>query len=107
MPITVPRGKSDEIIERMIETLRVYQADHPDARIDLYRLNSVSVRIRIIDAGFAEQTRAERSRAVWRYLDALDDDVQADISALILLAPDETQNSLMNLEFEDPSPLLL
>lgn len=107
MAITVTRGKSDAIIDRLVDTLRTYQADHPDARIDLYRLNSVSVRIRIIDEGFAGQTRAERSRAVWRYLDALDDDVQGDISALILLAPDETQNSMMNLEFEDPSPLLL
>lgn len=107
MAITVTRGKPDAIIDRLVETLRTYQADHPDARIDLYRLNSVSVRIRIIDAGFAEQTRVERSRAVWRYLDALDDEAQADISALILLAPDEPQNSMMNLEFEDPSPLLL
>jgi stress-induced morphogen len=104
MAITVSRGKADEAINQMIETLRVYQADHPKARIDLYRQNSVSVRIRVIDPDFTGTTRSERSRAVWKYLDALSDDAQSDISSLILLTPEETARSLANLEFEDPTP---
>lgn len=104
MAITVPRGKQDEIIDQMIKVLEAHQADHPKARIELYRYNRFSARIRIIDADFADQTRAERSKAVWKYLGALDDEAQADISSLILLAPDETGISLMNLEFDDPTP---
>jgi hypothetical protein len=104
MAITVSRGKADKAINQMIEVLKVYQADHPAARIDLYRRNPVSVRIRIIDPSFAGATRSERSRAVWKYLDALSDDAQADISAVILLTPEETEKSLANLEFEDPTP---
>jgi hypothetical protein len=48
-------------------------------RIDLYRQTPVSVRIRIIDPSFAATTRSERSKAVWKDLDALSDDAQADI----------------------------
>jgi hypothetical protein len=106
MAITVSRGKPDKAINQMIDALRAYQADHPRARIDLYRLNSVSVRIRILDPDFAGATLSERSKAVWKYLDAsaLSDDAQADISSLILLTPEETETSLANFEFENPSP---
>jgi hypothetical protein len=34
--ISILRGDSDEVIDRMIEALRAYEAAHPKARIDLY-----------------------------------------------------------------------
>lgn len=104
MSITVARGKQDKILDQIIEALRSYQNDHPHARIELYRYNKFSVRIRITDAGFAGQTRSERSKAVWKYLEPLDDEAQADITSLILLAPGESGISLTNLEFDDPTP---
>jgi hypothetical protein len=39
MSIRIPRGKSDEVIDRIVEALRGYEADHPCAQIDLYRQN--------------------------------------------------------------------
>jgi stress-induced morphogen len=102
--ITIPRGKTDPVLERIVDALRSYESDHPEARIDLYRQNVVSVRVRIIDPSFAGSSRVERHRTVWRYLDALDEDVQSDISTLILLAPGETKSSFANMEFEDPVP---
>lgn len=107
MAIRIPRGKSDAVIEGMIEALRAYEADHPDAQIDLYRQNSVSVRVRIIDPSFHGQTRVERSDRAWRYLDTLSDEVIADLSSLTLLTPEETKTSFANMEFEDPVPSIL
>jgi stress-induced morphogen len=104
MSINVPRGSIDEVMARIIEALRSYETDHPAARIDLYRQNSVSIRVRVIDPDFAGQTKVERHRTVWNSLNRLSDDDQADISTLILLTPDETQRSFANMEFEDPVP---
>jgi len=56
------RGKPDEVINRIIEALRAYEADHPNARIDLYRQNSVSVRVRIIDSDLAGLNKVECRR---------------------------------------------
>ena len=104
MPVNISRGESDGVIERMIEALRTYEADHPKSRIDIYRQNSVSVRVRIIDSDFADQSKIERSKEVWKYLNSLPDEVQSDLSTLILLTPEETSRSFANLEFEDPIP---
>jgi stress-induced morphogen len=104
MSINIPRGRSDAIIEGIIESLRAYEADHPNAQIDLYRQNPVSVRVRIIDPDFACHDRVERHKNVWKYLDSLEEETQSDISSLILLTPDETKKSFANFEFEDPVP---
>jgi stress-induced morphogen len=107
MAIRVPRGESDASLESIKKALQSYQEDHPSAEIELYRQNSVSIRIRIIDPDFAGINRAERNDKVWKYLDAISDDEQGDISMLVLLTPDETSRSMANLEFEDPVPSLL
>ena len=104
MAIHILRGRSDAILEAIIDALRAYEADHPEARIDLYRLNAVSVRVRIVDPSFANMTKVERSKRVWKYLDALSDEVQSDLSTLILLTPEETKKSFANVEFDDPVP---
>ncbi len=107
MAIRIARGHSDEVIERIIDAFRAYETDHPNSQIDLYRQNSVSVRVRIIDPDFAGESKVSRSKEVWKYLDSLPDEVQSDLSALILLAPEETKMSFANLEFEDPVPSAL
>ena len=104
MAINIPRGKSDEVIDRIIGALRPYEADHPQARIDLYRQNSVSVRVRIVDPDFAGQGKPQRSLQAWSYLEKLPEVEQGDISTVILLTPDETEMSFANLEFDDPIP---
>jgi stress-induced morphogen len=104
MGIKVARGKSDEIIERIMAALRPYLDHHPHAEIDLYRQNSVSVRVRIIDSAFLGMSRADRSDKVWKYFEGLIDDDQSEISSLILLTPDETEQSIANFEFNNPVP---
>jgi stress-induced morphogen len=107
MAINIPRGTTDKTLEEIVGVLRNYEADHPEAKIDLYRQNPVSVRVRIIAPDFVGQNKVERNELVWRYLDKLSNDTQSDISALILLTPDETAKSFANLEFEDPVPSIL
>jgi len=102
--INIPRGKSDEVIEKIIGVLRGYEADHQGAQIDLYRQNPVSVRIRIIDPAFRGQGKPQRSQQAWRYLVQLPEEVQSDISTVLLLTPDETKMSFANFEFDDPVP---
>lgn len=104
MAINVSRGKSDDVLDAIIAALQPYQTDHPQARIDLYRQNAVSVRLRIIDPEFAGQGRPQRSQSVWQHLGQLPDEVQSDISTVLLLTPDEAGRSFANMEFEDPVP---
>lgn len=104
MAIGIPRGKTDQIIDRIIGVLESYAADHPDAQIDLYRQNPVSVRLRIIDPDFAGLGKPQRHQQAWKYLEQLPEEVQSDISTVLLLAPAEMKNSFANFEFEDPIP---
>ena len=104
MPITIPRGKTDAVIDAIIEALHAYEADHPRAWIDLYRQNSVSVRVRIIDPDFAGQNKPQRSQNAWRYLEHLPEEAHSDISTVLLLTPDEAKASFANFEFDDPIP---
>jgi len=104
MAISIPRGQSDETIEKIAGGLRTYEANHPKAKIDLYRQNPVSVRVRIVDPHFAGKSKSERSQEAWKYLDNVPDEAHSDISTLILLTPDELTKSFANMDFEDPIP---
>jgi len=104
MAVNIPRGQSDDVIGQIVSVLRRYEADHPRAQIDAYRQNPVSVRVRIIDPELSGRSKPQRSQQVWNYLNELPDDVQGDISTVLLLAPHETVRSFANFEFDDPSP---
>jgi hypothetical protein len=49
-------------------------------------------------------SKPQRSQRAWQYLDTLTEDVQSDISTVLLLTPDETALSFANLEFDEPIP---
>ena len=98
------RGSSDDILEQMVPVLRMYRQAHPRAQIVLYRQNSYSVRIRIVDPDFRGLEKSERHAEAWRYLEQLPHDVISEISMLVLLAPGEEGRSVVNWEFDDPIP---
>jgi len=104
MSIDIPRGAHDPTIDQIIEALRGYEREHPRAKIDLYRQNSASIRIRIIDPELSGISKAQRHRLALGYLGALSDDTQGEIGLLLLLTPDETTMSFANFEFDDPIP---
>jgi stress-induced morphogen len=101
------RGSDDETLHLIEQALQTYEEQHPDAQIELYRQNSISVRIRVIDPAFAGLEKSDRHAAVWEHLEKLPEDVQSDVSMVVLLAPEEAKLSLANLEFEHPSPSLI
>jgi hypothetical protein len=98
------RGDRDATIDLLAQALERYDAEHPGSQVVIYRQNSVSVRVRIVDPGFASSSRAERHEAVWRYFEGLPEEVQSEISLLLPLTPEELPRSFANLEFDHPVP---
>ncbi len=80
-------------------------------RVDAYRYNSASLRVRVLDPRFENRTREARDRAVERQIAKLPDDIQREIVAIFCFAPSEIQDPhknfrafTLNSEFESPSP---
>jgi len=83
-------------------------------RVDAYRYNSASLRVRVIDKRFESIPREERDTIVEPFIDTLPPSTQSDIVSLVLLAPSEFDQPndtfrefMLNTEFENPSPSML
>jgi stress-induced morphogen len=101
----ITRGRRDKYVKRIKEVLDEYEAEHPGAVASLYRQNSASIRVRIIDERFENVSKSKRHDKVFKFLsDRLEDDEIQEISVLLPLAPDELKSTFMNLEFDDPMP---
>ena len=89
-----------------VETaLKPYLERHPNAQLDSYSQNSVSIRIRVIDPDFDGLDRGKRHDLIWDYLEkALPEHLIQQVTVLLLLTPDETDTSYSNMDFEDPIP---
>ena len=81
----------------------VLSREFPRGAVSVKKQNSVAWRVRIVDPRFAGLKTAERDKIVRPLLRLLPEAVQGDITFLLMLAPDEVQDSLMNLEFEHPT----
>lgn len=104
MAIKLRVKRPDAILKQIVNALAPYDRAHPQAEIEAYRQNSVSVRVRIKDPDFAGKTRVQREEEVWPAFDALPEDVAADLSLLLLLTPEEAETSFASMEFDDPIP---
>ena len=98
------RGKSDQVLKRIAETLNAYESEHRDSTAELYRQNPAAVRLRIVDPSFAGLDRIERDDLVWKYLNRLPASARADITVVLLLTPEEIETSFANQDFEHPVP---
>ena len=68
--------KTDRKVRKVLEALRqCYGASHPKARIEAYRYNPCSIRVRIIDPDFTGKGLSEREEAIWPILESLPEDV--------------------------------
>jgi stress-induced morphogen len=74
---------------------------------EAYRYHSASIRVRIIDERFEMKSLVEREAMVRPLIRTLPEATQADILMLLLLTPAERKDSLLNVEFERPSPTRL
>ena len=104
MAVTIARGAADSQLDEFVSALEKFQADHPNAEISLYRHGRYSVRVRIVDPGFAGESKTQRHRVAWPYLLGLPEETLSDLSSLLLLTPDEKGTSFANFEFDDPLP---
>jgi len=83
-------------------------------RVDSYRYNSASIRVRVIDSRFEGMSRDRRDAMVEEQLDKLPPETQRDIVTLFTFAPSELTRTattfkefMQNTEFDDPSPTML
>ena len=83
-------------------------------KVDAYRYNSASIRVRVIDSRFEGLPPETRDAMVEPVLEQLPERTQADIMDLFTFAPSELQETpktfrefLKNTEFDDPSPSML
>ena len=97
-------GNSDDRLQAVADALEAYEEQHPNAQIKLYRQNSASIRVRIVDPEFEGISKADRHEAVWAFVKDLPEDQQSEISVLLLLTPDELKLSFANFEFDNPVP---
>ena len=102
--------------KRTAETLSVERVlrDAGFEKVDAYRYNAASIRVRVIDRRFEGMPIEKRDTMVEPYLESLPERTQADIMNLFTFAPSELQQTpktlkafLKNTEFEDPSPSIL
>jgi hypothetical protein len=107
MAVNISRGAPDDVQTAIADALAVYVQEHPRAHIDLCRQSRFSIRVRVVDPDFVDLSRADRNDLVWRSLARLPEDVQSDITMLVLLTPEEMATSGANLEFEHPVPQVL
>jgi stress-induced morphogen len=96
--------QEDRYVTKIRGALEAYREKHPRASVDAYRQNPASVRVRVIDPDFQGIDRVDRDSLIWTHLHTLPEDIQSEISMLVLLTPGETDSSLANLEFEHPIP---
>lgn len=83
-------------------------------KVDSYRYNSASIRLRVIDPRFEGLPIDKREAMLDPHLAKLPERTQADIMNLFAFAPSELAQTaktmrtfLLNTEFEDPSPSML
>lgn len=83
-------------------------------RVESYRYNSASIRVRVIDSRFEGLSREKRDAMVEEQIDKLPLETQRDIVTLFVFAPFELTQTpktfrecMLNAEFDDPSPTML
>jgi hypothetical protein len=106
MAIKIKTKKLDAVLKAILKVLEKYAQTHPNAEIEAYRYNNVSVRIRVIDPDFKRLSRGEREKELWELFEELPEEIVAEISLLIMLTPAEAKKSFASMEFDDPIPTL-
>jgi len=103
--MTAKTPRDDKHVERIRAILEGrFGSEHPKAKVNVYRYNSASIRIRIIDRAFAGKIIPQREEMVWPILEALPQATLSEITVLLLISPRERKRSFMSMEFDNPIP---
>lgn len=65
------------------------------------------LRVRVTDNRFQGMSRLDRMEWVEQEIAKLPDELQASITTLVVVTRDERKTSLLSLEFDDPSRVML
>jgi hypothetical protein len=107
MASAVNKNKKQDRTTRKLEAIlrEHFLPKHPEAQLDVYRYNSASIRIRVVDPEYAKKDLTERDDEIWEVLKKyVDRDTKSQISLILLFAPEELAWSSINREFENPTP---
>lgn len=96
------RGPVDPIMEEIGGAIRAYTDAHPGAEADIHRYGNAIVQAWIVDPDFCGKSNSERLRAFWPLLDALDDEISAELTTLLLLTPEEKDEYAGHIDFDNP-----
>jgi hypothetical protein len=104
--VAARKQELDAYVERILGALRrEFQPTHPKAIIDAYQTDFGSIRVRIIDPGFARTRFTRRSGPIWKILERnLPEEGIREIGLLMLLTPKEAELSYTNDRFEEARP---
>lgn len=96
---------TDAATRRIEQVLsKQYRPDHPQAEIGVYRYNSASIRVRIIDPDFDGKSIVARESQVLPIIRKLPEHLQDQVTMLLLITPSESERSMLSAEFDDPRP---
>lgn len=98
--------RQDSSTRRICAALRTAFPDLPENISDtVYRYNSVSIRIRIVSDVFIGMDDYRRDDEVMATLRTLPKEIRDDVTMILAFTSSEFQSgeSLVNLEFDDPS----
>jgi hypothetical protein len=93
----------DPARKQIEQALAAYAKRHNGAQFKVKRQNPVAVRIRVVDPAFGGLDWLKREERVWEDLDKLPDGARSQFTFVLLLAPDELNDSALNREFENPT----
>src|SRR4051794_20501301 len=93
---------ADADVQDVIHRIQPYQKVHRRAKVSVYRQNPASIRIRIIDPDFKGLDRVQRDDILWKVVEEMPWDLRSQITMILLLTPDELEQSMANYNFEHP-----
>ena len=93
--------EADEAVKQVAAVLAEYEKSNAGSECVVYRYNPASIRVKIVDETFHDQSKGERHDSARHFLSRLPEDVLAQISVLLCLEPGES--ALLDIEFQDPS----
>lgn len=78
------------------------------ARVDVYRkIPGHSIRVRIVHSRFTDRLIEDRDRMTDGLLSDVPEEIDRDITLVLLLGPEELEADFMNAEFDNPVPAYL
>ena len=79
-----------------------------DAGVEVYRkMPGSSIRVRVVHPKFTDQLIEDRDRMTLGFLRDVPEEIDRDITLVLLLGPDELDANFMNAEFDQPAPAYL